>query len=891
MLKSHERFYASNGKRLILIADDEMINRELLRAALENEFEILIAEDGEEALRLAQEKRQTLSLLLLDLIMPRLTGQEVLRQLKADPETARIPVIVLTADQGAEVECLKLGAIDFIPKPYPQMRVIQARVQRTIELSEDRQILQSTERDPLTGLYNPEFFYRYAEQYDQFHPEQPMDALVLDICHFRILNERYGKAFGDGVLRRMGGALRQMAQASGGIVCRREADTFMAYLPHQADPQALASQAAEGVQGDPGENHIRLRMGIYPLVDKGIDVERRFDRAKSAADTVRQSYGKAIGFYDDELHRRELYAEQLLEDFHRAIREEQFVVYYQPKFDIRPEAPVLTSAEALVRWQHPTQGLISPGIFIPLFEENGLIHELDTYVWNRAAAQIRLWREQLGFAVPVSVNVSRIDLYNPTLVGQLQALVEAHGIEPRELLLEITESAYTGDSAQIIETVRRLRALGFRVEMDDFGTGYSSLNMISALPIDALKLDMRFIREAFKGERDTRLIEVIIDIADYLRVPVVAEGVETAEQLTSLRELGCALVQGYYFSKPIPADAFTAFARENRRWRETIHGLSGAASVPGSLSERAATFTAIARALASDYFCVYDVDTRTGRFVEYASDNAYAELDIERGDEDFFELTQRNIGLVVHPDDQEQTRAALTKENILRELEHSGSFTLTYRLMLGGKPTYVNLKATRMMDDRDPHIVIGVSNIDAQIARERELAHVRELANRDQLTGVKSKHAYSSREQELNAQIADGAAPPFAVAMCDLNYLKETNDRHGHEAGDALIKDAAMEICAVFDHSPVFRYGGDEFVVIMTGRDYAARHEKLAAMAALNEEQLPLAAGTIVACGLADFDPAADRELADVFRRADEQMYRDKARLKKARAALGISAP
>ena len=543
MLKSHDRFHSANGKRQVLIVDDEAINRALLGATLEADYELLFAVDGQDALARIRENRDTLSLVLLDLIMPGMSGREVLRQMKADPDIAHIPVIVLTADAEAEVECLQLGAIDFIPKPYPQTGVVQARILRTIELSEARQIIRSTERDELTGLYNREYFYRYAEQYDHHHKDTPMDAIVVDVNHFHMINERFGTAYGDGVLRRIGEKVREMVRDTGGIVCRREADTFMVYCPHGKDYKDILENASIGLAGDDSvNNRVRLRMGVYENADKGLDIQRRFDRAKMAADTVRGSFSQTIGIYDNTLHERELYAEQLIEDFHKAISERQFLVFYQPKFDVRPEIPVLASAEALVRWRHPELGMISPGVFIPLFEENGLIQTLDNYVWREAARQIRDWKDRFQFTVPVSVNVSRIDMYDPRLIENFQEILSDNGLSPEEFLLEITESAYTQDSEQIIETVSRLRELGFEIEMDDFGTGYSSLNMISTLPIDALKLDMQFIRNAFKERRDTRMLEVIIDIADYLDVPVIAEGVETEEQLHALKALGCDLV-------------------------------------------------------------------------------------------------------------------------------------------------------------------------------------------------------------------------------------------------------------------------------------------------------------------------------------------------------------
>ena len=557
----NDTFSESSGKRTILIADDELINREILGSILEDEYQIVFAADGAEALEIVSGQSTTISLVLLDLMMPKIPGIEVLKRMKEDPATKDIPVIIVTADQEAEIECLHLGAIDFISKPYPQAGVVQARVRRTIELSEDRETIRITECDPLTGLYNRDFFYRYAEQFDQRSRDVAMDAIVLDVNHFRLINERYGKARADEILRRIGGQLRETIRALGGISCRREADTFLVYCPHGCDYQEIMDKASAGLDSA-GGSRVRLRMGVYENADKSLDIERRFDRAKSASDTVRNSFAKPIGFYDFKLHEQELFAEQLIEDFPAAIREEQFEVYYQPKYDIRPDTPVLCSAEALVRWKHPKLGLISPGAFIPLFEENGLIQQLDHYVWRKTAAQIRRWKDRLGLLLPVSVNVSRIDMYDPRLTEYFREIMEEHQLTSDEFRLEITESAYTQDSNQIIDVVNLLREIGFRIEMDDFGTGYSSLNMISSLPIDVLKLDMQFIRDAFRDGKDTRLIEVIIDIADYLNVPVIAEGVETEEQLLALKAMGCDMVQGYYFSKPVPADEFERFMLE-----------------------------------------------------------------------------------------------------------------------------------------------------------------------------------------------------------------------------------------------------------------------------------------------------------------------------------------
>ena len=552
-----------NDKRLILVVEDEAVNRAILGSVLEKDYEVIYAGDGTEALQKASENKAILSLIILDLIMPGMQGQEVLRRVRADSEYQDIPVIVASGDQSQEIECLNAGASDFIQKPYPEHGVILARVRRTIELFEGRKIIHSTERDPLTGLYNREFFFSYAEQYDQHHRDTPMDAIVLDINRFGIINERYGRAYADEVLRRVGEKAREMVHNEGGIVCRREADIFLVYCPHREDYKAILDNASMGLAGEQNANNrVRLRMGVYSNVDKSLELERRFDRAKIASDSVRNSFTRNIGVFDDTLHKAEMYSEQLIEDFPKAVEEGQFKVFFQPKYNITGDKPYLAGTEALVRWQHPELGMISPGVFIPLFEENGLIQDLDHYVWRQAARQIRIWKDEIGYTVPVSVNVSRVDMYDANIVYSLLDILEESKLEAGDLHLEVTESAYAEDAEQIIETVKRLRSMGFLVEMDDFGTGYSSLNMLSSLPIDVLKLDMQFIRTAFGQEKDTHMLEIIIEIARHLSAPVVAEGVETEEQVKALKEIGCDLVQGYFFSPPVPAEKFASFLSE-----------------------------------------------------------------------------------------------------------------------------------------------------------------------------------------------------------------------------------------------------------------------------------------------------------------------------------------
>ena len=880
MPESKEHFRFTGGKRTILAVDDEKISRELLSLSLSQDYEVLFAENGEEALAIIREKRNELSLVLLDVMTPGIQGLELLTNMKADPTFKSVPVITLTHDQEAAVKSLRLGAIDYIPKPCPPREAILARVRRAIELSEARDIIRLTERDTLTGLYSQESFYRYARQLDQSHRDVPMDAIVVNVQRFRRINERFGKALGDSVLKRLGEKIQSAVLPRGGIACRKEADTFLIYCPHPKDYGPLPECASIGLSGEDGrEIRICLRIGVYENADREIEMERRFDRAKTAADTLRGGCHTAIAFYDAALREKDIYSEQLLRDFKQAIAQGQFQIYYQPKFDIRPDTPVLFSAEALVRWKHPVFGMIGPGVFIPLLEQNGLIQQLDRFVWRQAAAQIREWKETCVSSVPVSVNVSRADLYDPGLAEIFRSLLIDNQLRPEELLLEVSESACAEDSAQIMKALSRLRDMGFRIVMDDFGSGHSSLNTISSLPMDALKLDMKFIRDAFQNGRNTRLIEMIIDIADHLSVPVIAEGVETREQLDTLKALGCIIAQGYYFSRPVPADSCRGFLLEKKKQLEKEERKTPDPMEHNRVAGRFVPIR-IAQALATDYICIYYVDTKSDYFMEYSASQAYKTLGLEKEGDDFFALCAKNIKRVVNEKDQEMMLAAFRKETLLEEVKKNGAYTVSYRLNMGsGQSIYASLKATNMADAGDRHIVIGISNIDAQIRREKELGLARERAYRDSLTGVKSKYAFLDAKEQLNKMIALHSSVPFAIVMCDLNGLKETNDTKGHSMGDRLILEASRVICDIFKHSPVFRIGGDEFVAILRGQDYEKREALMRSMCENNRRGKENGAA-IIACGLSDFDEKTDESVESVFERADQKMYENKKALK-----------
>jgi EAL domain-containing protein (putative c-di-GMP-specific phosphodiesterase class I) len=397
------------------------------------------------------------------------------------------------------------------------------------------------------------------------------------------------------------------------------------------------------------------------------------------------------------MHEAELYRERLLEDFRPALESDQFLVFFQPKFDIRPDKPILSSAEALVRWKHPELGVISPGIFIPMLEDNGLILELDECVWRKSAARIRDWKDRFGYSVPVSVNVSRIDMLTPNLTGIFKEILDEYRLSTEDLMLEITESAYTEDSEQVLSTARELcgMGMGFRIEMDDFGTGYSSLGMLSHLPIDVLKLDMSFVRSAFGETRDMRMIELVIDIADYLHVPVVAEGVETEEQYMVLKAMGCDYVQGYYFSKPVPPEDFDRFLIERGEQRTEI------------APEVKRTCVSISKALISDFENIYYVDVVSNHYLEFFS-GKNGDLEIKPGGTNFFEEAGRRLLDEVSEEDVKTVSEALSKSNLVRWTGEEETFTASFLRKKGEAYRAYTLQTIKTRSDDKHHIVIGV---------------------------------------------------------------------------------------------------------------------------------------------------------------------------------------
>ena len=287
------------ARKHILIVDDVEMNREIMGDLLADDYDISYSADGFEALEVLRSNKDEIDLVILDLLMPNKNGREVLSEMQVDEDLMSIPVIVLTVDQESELDCLRIGAMDFIPKPYPDIEIVKARISKCIELSEDRELIRYTERDKLTGLLNKDYFLRYVSRLDHLYKDTTLDAVVCDVCRFHAMNKQYGRQFGDHVLRRMAEELKKLARETGGIVCREAGDTFLLYCPHQGNFEQLFQELLSDLFDEKETaDRIKIRFGVFADATQEPDIEERFDRAKIAADRVKDDPQTICGFYD-----------------------------------------------------------------------------------------------------------------------------------------------------------------------------------------------------------------------------------------------------------------------------------------------------------------------------------------------------------------------------------------------------------------------------------------------------------------------------------------------------------------------------------------------------------------------------------------------------------------
>lgn len=536
-------------KNAILVVEDEYINRRMLVNILQSQYDVLEAENGKEALEVLRKNAQNIAVVVLDLIMPEMNGYEFLEKYGNIQEYRNIPVIVVTADSNDENEkkCLTLGVWDFVMKPYnPQ--IISFRIANAIE----RGRIQEAERDSLTGVFSKEKFYQVTRKMLSEHTDEKFVFVRLDIDRFKLINTFYGLKEGDRLLKYIANEIKEICTTGEESTFGRiGGDIFCFCMPYQKEHiQKVVEHLINYLNEFEASYYIEPSFGIYIVEDNELDIPIMYDRATLAAKGCKGKYMEYMAYYDTSMNDSLLKEQIIVNEMDNALKNGEFVPYLQPKYSMKTNQPF--GAEALVRWMHPTKGMISPGIFIPVFERNGFIGKLDYYMWEQICILLRKWIDEGQNPAPISVNVSRVNIYDPQLVDKIEQLVDKYHVPARLLNLEVTESAFIENQDVMKETIRRFREKGFVILMDDFGSGYSSLNTLKDIEMDILKIDMKFLPDRVSDGRGEKILTSIVRMAKWLDLPVVVEGVETAEQDAFLRSISVDYIQGYYYARPMP---------------------------------------------------------------------------------------------------------------------------------------------------------------------------------------------------------------------------------------------------------------------------------------------------------------------------------------------------
>lgn len=571
----------------ILITDDEGSIRTMLHALLGQDYECSEASSAEEALTLLNTKK--FDLVLSDITMGGMSGLEMVPQILARlPDTV---ILMISGEQtiGSAIEAMHVGAFDYITKPF-DLRHVEAAVKRALEYQSMRETKlqyenhleelveqRTAERDhlvyhdALTGLPNRILFTDRLTQSvaKAEHNGQLLAVLSIAIDRLKKVNETLGYKTGDEVLRAVAGRFLDFAD-NGNTLASWGSDEFallVSFLNREDEAVEVVRRVQQALKApfniEEQELFVTASVGISLYPYDGDDAKTLLQHMGVALNRAKEQGGDNYQFYQADLNAHALKRLELETSLRRALERDEFLVYYQPQIDTDTER--IVGMEALVRWEHPELGLVSPAEFIPLAEDTGLIVPLGLWVLHTACAQTRAWQKAGFDSLRLSVNFSPRQFQQPDLLEQIGRALRETGLDPRYLEMELTESSIMKDADSTIKTLRQLKEMGVHVSIDDFGTGYSSLSYLKRFPIDVLKIDRSFVRDSTTDPSDAAIVMAIITLAHSLNLKVIAEGVETEEQLRFLRQLRCDQLQGYLFGKPLSANAFQALLMEGLR--------------------------------------------------------------------------------------------------------------------------------------------------------------------------------------------------------------------------------------------------------------------------------------------------------------------------------------
>ena len=428
------------------------------------------------------------------------------------------------------------------------------------DITAEQRLLQqeryNATHDSLTDLFTKEFLFASIRKKLDENPDRDYMIHYIDILDFKLINDVFGTEFGDRTLKRLAAFLRDHVPADG-VFGRIGGDTFGVLVPKEEfDEKKLEEDLTDFTMNEGVlEHNIVIHVGVYEVIERDMEVSFMFDRALLAMSTIKDEYQTHIAFYDEKIRNDVLWAQHISAQLKEALRKRNVVPYLQPIVDAGGK---IVGAEALARWIHPQDGFLPPSDFVPVFEKNGMIVEIDRYMWRCACEILSDWEKQ-GRDLFISVNISPKDFYFMDVASEIKALTKEFALDPSKLRIEITETVMMTDVENRMKVLDDLRKEGFIVEMDDFGSGYSSLNLLKDMPVDVLKIDMRFLTSNSDDVKARTILQNIINLSEDLGMFSLTEGVETKKQLEMLSEMGCKLFQGYYFAKPLPLNEFDSF--------------------------------------------------------------------------------------------------------------------------------------------------------------------------------------------------------------------------------------------------------------------------------------------------------------------------------------------
>lgn len=419
--------------------------------------------------------------------------------------------------------------------------------------------LFNARHDRLTGLYNRDYLYERTRELLDANPDEPFLIISAEISDLKVINDLYGNAFGDQALKFSAKWLLDNENLRRGVFGRLGGDSFGVCIPEKGFNLERMENALSTLTVIDGVTKYRMLIhaGIYRIKNRDIDVSLMYDRAILALEGIKDEYHYHTAWYEPSMREQVVRNRRISEELGAALEEGQIRPWLQPIVDRDGKT---IGAEALVRWIHPEEGIRSPAAFIPMYEKNGMIADVDRFIWRKACEILARWKKE-GKDLFISVNISPRDFYLMDVPAELKRLVREYDVEPAKLRLEIIESTLMDSSDERLEILRSLHEEGFCIEMDDFGSGFSSLNLLRELPVDVLKIDMVFLRQ--ETARANAIIRNMIVLSAELEITSLTEGVETEQQYDRLKEMGCELYQGYWFAKPMPIEDFERFISSN----------------------------------------------------------------------------------------------------------------------------------------------------------------------------------------------------------------------------------------------------------------------------------------------------------------------------------------